>query len=145
LTSLERLLAEEPRHAAALCLTARVYANLGSHERAAACCRRASEAEPLAVAPYAVLAAIAEEDGDLTTAKDCLKKILYLAPASIPAYVDLSALYEREGDFARARKLRGVALDLLDALSADAPVEGYADRTAGDLARHLRQLSGERQ
>src|SRR5262249_49741336 len=113
LAQLELLLRRNPAHFEALCLAARALASLVQPARAAARCREAMRVDPLAIAPYRLLASVSEERGDMEGAKESLKKVVYLSPDFAPAYVDLGALYEREGDLDRARRMRVAALGLL--------------------------------
>src|ERR1051325_4544034 len=95
-------------------------------------CRRASEINPLAAAPYQLLAALVEDEGDHEEAKRLLKKVLYLSPDSVPAYLKLGPLYAREGERARARTMWTTALELLRPLPAEGCVEPWGGPTAAE-------------
>jgi chemotaxis protein methyltransferase CheR len=120
-------------------LLAQAYANMGEHAKAMRCCRQALDIDPHAVHPYDLLAHIAEEQGNLTEAKKLLKQVLYRAPSSVAAHLALGVLYAREHDAVRARKMRVTALELLQALPLQVPVEPYTDLTAGELVRYMQK------
>lgn len=120
-------------------LIAQAYANLGDLSQAKVYANAAISINPLSISPYYLLAHIAEEEEDLGTAKQELKKIIYLEPNSIPAYLELAALYTKEGEFVRARKMWGVALDLLKKLPDHATVEKHGQQTAGELVQFVQK------
>ncbi len=143
LTTLERLLHQEPRNLSALTLSAQAHASLGHYDEATRRCQQAIAADSLAVFPYYLLAHITEHQGDRETAKTLFKKILYLDPAFSPAYLELGALYDREGDANRARKLRATALDFLKTLPPHTSMKAYGALTAGELVTYVEKLLTE--
>lgn len=124
--------------AAQLLAQARQLADRGDYGGAAAGCRGALAADPLAAGPHFLLAQLAQLGGDFDGAERLLEKTLYLDPASIAAYLELAALCERAGNAARADTLRRTALALVRALPDDAPVEPYG-AAAAEMARWLAQ------
>lgn len=138
-----RVLRDLPLDARALLITAHAYANLGRYEEAAVCCGQYLQEWPFAAEPYELLAFLAEEQGEAEEAKELLKKALYLDPASTTAYVELAALYAREGDVARARKMRGTALELLQQLPPETPVGTLGGPPASEWIAALKRLLAE--
>jgi chemotaxis protein methyltransferase CheR len=133
LGQLSLLLHRHPRHARALCLSARIYADLGEHVRSEELCRQAIEQNPLDAAAYLLLASIADERGNRQEAKALLKKVVYLAPDAVTAYLELAAIYASEGDPSRSRTMRRAALDVLRSFPSEQPIEPWGDVTAGEL------------
>ncbi len=144
IAKLERLLHREPGNLSALTLSAQAHASLGHYDEATRQCRQAMTADSLAVLPYYLLAHITEHQGDPETAKALFKKILYLDPAFTPAYLELGALYDREGDTDRARKMRSIALDFLQAMPPHTVVNAYGAMTAGELKTYVEKRLGEK-
>jgi hypothetical protein len=56
--------------------------------------------------------------------------------------MELATLHETAGDAGKARKMRSVAIGLLEALPATTPVPPYEASTAGELLDYLRTLDG---
>lgn len=124
--------------AIALCATARTHADRGEYDLAEQMCRKALAADPLAAAPYFLLAQLAQIKGDIEQARECLNKAIYLDHNCVAAYLELAALHERAGDTPRAQVLRRAALGIVRALPDDTQIEQY-ERTAGELAQWLAQ------
>lgn len=123
----------------ALLLLAHAYANLGQAKEATACCHRLSDMFPFAAEPFELLSVIAQEQGRYDDAKLLLKQALYLAPKSPALYVELGALYDRDGDGVRARRMRTVALELLQELPAETALGFFGGSTAQEWRLHLQQ------
>ncbi|MCC2672941.1 MAG: methyltransferase, CheR-type [Armatimonadetes bacterium] len=134
---LEPLVQRQPDDTAALYLLAQAYTNQGRQELAVSACRRASEQNPLAVGPYLVLAALADDQSEPEEAKRLLKKVIYLSPTCAAAYVQLAAHYTREGEPARASTMWAAAHGLLRALPTDAAVLPWDGPLAGELLLHV--------
>lgn len=124
--------------AIALGASARIHADQGEYELAEQMCRKALSADPLAAAPYFLLAQLAQLNGDLEQAKVCLNKAIYLDQRCVAAYLELAALHERAGDLPRAQAVRRAALGVVRAMPDDEQIEPY-ERTAGELAQWLAQ------
>ncbi len=135
----EQIIKQYPLHFDACYLLAQAWANLGKSEKAAFYCEQAIEINSLSVAPYYLLAHIAEEKGDVILAKKLLKKIIYLAPTSISAYLELGDIYQREGDMSRAKKMRVTTWDLLKQLPDDFIVEP-SKNTVSELTVQVNNL-----
>lgn len=117
---------------------ARAHADRGEFDLAEQTCHKALSANPLAAAPYFLLAQLAQIRGDFDQAKDFLNKALYLDHRFVAAHLELAALYERAGDMARAHALRRAALVIVSAMPVDAVIEP-CETTAGELAHWLEQ------
>lgn len=123
-----------------LYLLATAHANRGDYEKGSALGSRAIAADRMHLPSYYLLAQIAESRDDKAEARRLLNNVLYLAPMSAAAYVFLA---DGETSTARRDHLRRMALDLLERLPVDTPVEGYPGVNAGELRLLLRnQLSG---
>ncbi|MDO8262354.1 MAG: CheR family methyltransferase [Gallionella sp.] len=121
---------------------ARAHADRGEFNLAEHLCHKAMAADPLAAAPYFLLAQLAQVKGDFNQAKECLNKAIYLAPRFVAAYLELAALCERADDMPRAQTLRRAALGIVRTIPNDEIIEQY-ETTAGDLAQWLAQLEHE--
>ena len=111
-------------------------ADKGEFDLAEQMCRKALAVNPLAAAPYFLLAQLAQIKGDFNQAKECLNKAIYLDPRFVAAYLELASLYERAEDIPRAQTLRRVALDIVRIMPNDAIIEQY-ETTAGELMQWL--------
>ena len=118
---------------------ARAHADLGRYEEAAHACQSLMEEHPFAPEPYELLASIAQEQGRGEEAKLLLKKAMYLAPTSPWAYLELSAIYEGEGDGARARKMRVIALELVEQMPPETAIGLSGGPNALEWTLHLKQ------
>lgn len=143
IATLEPILEQQSHDYRGVYLLAQAYTHRGRPTQAAAMCRRASELNPLAAAPYQLLAALVEDHGDYDEAKRLLKKVIYLSPAAATAYLELGALYAREGDQSRARTMRTTGLELLRRQPPNAPMEPWGGPTAGEWVRHVEGLLAE--
>ncbi|HEU0186702.1 MAG TPA: tetratricopeptide repeat protein [Gallionellaceae bacterium] len=121
---------------------ARAHADRGEYEQAEQMCHKALAINPLATAPYFLLAQLAQLRGDFELASDCLNKALYLDPRFVAAHLELAALYERAGDMPRAQALRRAALGIVRAMPNDEMIEQY-ETTAGELMQWLAQWERE--
>ncbi|MDO8273023.1 MAG: CheR family methyltransferase [Gammaproteobacteria bacterium] len=126
----------------ALLKEARVHADCGAFDKAEQMCHKALVANPLASAPYFLLAQLAQIKGDFELAKECLDKAIYLDPRFVAAYLELAALCERVGNMARAQTLRCAALDIIRTMQNDEVIEQY-ETTVGDLVKWLAQCERE--
>lgn len=122
---------------------ARAHADRGEYEQAEQICHKALAINPLATAPYFLLAQLAQLRGDFELARDCLNKVLYLDPHFVAAHMELAALCERDGDMLRAQALRRVALGIVRAMPNDEMIEQY-ETTAGELTQWEREPAEER-
>lgn len=122
----------------ALCASARAHADRGEYALAAQMCHDALAENPLAAAPYFLLAQLALIKGDVNRARECLNKTLYLDHRFVAAYLELAALCERDGKMPQAKALRRSALGIVSAMPKDQPIEQY-EGTAGELAQWLEQ------
>jgi hypothetical protein len=132
---------QTPNPATALGALARAHADRGEYELAEQMCRKALVADPLAAAPYFLLAQLAQIKSDFEQAKECLNKAIYLDHRCVAAYLELAALHERAGDMPRALTLRRAALGIVRTMPNDEQIEQY-ERTAGEIAQWL-TLSNE--
>ena len=121
-----------------LCALARTHADQGEYGLAEQVCREALTADPLAAAPYFLLAQLAQLKGDFEQAKECLNKAIYLDHRCVAAYLELAALHERAGDLLRAQALRHAALGIVRTMPDNEQIEQY-ERTAGELTQWLIQ------
>jgi chemotaxis protein methyltransferase CheR len=124
--------------AIALYASARKHADRGEYELAEQICRKALSADPLAAAPYFLLAQLAQFKGDFEQARECLNKVIYLDQRCVAAYLELAALHERAGDMQRAQALRHAALGIVRTMPKDEQIEQY-ERPAEELAQWLEQ------
>jgi chemotaxis protein methyltransferase CheR len=127
---------------ASLLNEARAHADRGEYEQAEQICHKALAVNPLATAPYFLLAQLAQLKGDFELARDCLNKVLYLDPRFVAAHMELAALCERAGDMLRAQALRRAALGIVRAMPNDEMIEQY-ETTAGELMQWLAQWERE--
>lgn len=95
INQLEKIIAENERSAAARCLLARAYADLGQWQKARAACESAIAVDPLLPEVYYVLAMIEEHEGRLDPAIANLKKVVYLDQERPLAYFNLALLYKK--------------------------------------------------
>lgn len=136
----EALMAEGVIDAPLFFHLATAFANRGASDKGEMLCRKALEIDPAFLPPYYLLVHIAEERGKPDEGRKLLNQILYLFPTSPAAYLLLA---EIEGLPERATRLRDIALGHLDAMPADAPVDGYPGMSAGELRSLVRgQISG---
>lgn len=126
----------------ALLKQARAHADRGEFNLAEQVCREALAVNPLAVAPYFLLAQLAQVKGDFELAGECLNKAIYLDPRFVAAYLELAALCERTGDMPRAQTLRRAALGIVRTMPNGEVIEQY-ETTAGELAQWLAQWERE--
>lgn len=134
---LDKLLKQQPRNYEANLLKAKIYANLGKYEKASSYCHSAIALDSFAIAPYYLLAQIAEEQGNVEESKRLLKKVIYLDSTSLTAYCDLGNLYRQEGDHGRAQKMYQTALDLLRQLPPEQILPETNNLTVADLIVQL--------
>jgi chemotaxis protein methyltransferase CheR len=119
---------------------AQSYANLGLYDKAIDYCEQAIALDSLCTDIYYLLAHIAEEKNQIDQAKKYLKRIIYLDQGAIAAYLDLSALYQTEGDTPRAKKMFGIAIELLQALPLNNVIRHRKNIKVADL---LQQISNQ--
>lgn len=124
-----------PQHEDALA-SAQAAADRGDYEGAEEACRQILAANPLASAPYFLLAQLAQIKGEFQQAESLLDKTLYLDPLSVAANLELAALCERADKLGRARILRRTALDIVSKLPADTVIEPY-EAKAAEVAKWL--------
>ncbi|OQX42823.1 MAG: hypothetical protein B0D89_00465 [Candidatus Sedimenticola endophacoides] len=124
------------------CLRARCLANLARYEEALRVLEEALRLNDLAHEPYYLMAHIREAQGRTAEALGLLDRVIYLDPAFIPAYLDLAALHERMDNGARSRKLREVALRLIERLPLEAEVPPYSGLTVAELKAYVTELIG---
>lgn len=124
------------------CLRARCLANLARYEKALRVLEEALRLNDLAHEPYYLMAHIREAQGRTAEAQGLLDRVIYLDPAFIPAYLDLAALHERMDNGARSRKLREVALRLIERLPLEAEVPPYSGLTVAELKAYVTELIG---
>lgn len=135
-----RFVVMRPEHFKGNYLMSWLCADVGRYEQAVTYAEQALNIDPLAAAPYFLLAHLAEERGEAEEAKRLLKNALYLDPTYTSAYLELAALYALEGDEARTRKARKAALDLLRGMPGQAVVEPYFGITAGQLTSYVQEM-----
>ncbi|MDO8810597.1 MAG: tetratricopeptide repeat protein, partial [Gallionella sp.] len=121
---------------------ARGHANHGEFDLAEHLCHKALIVDPLAAAPYFLLAQLAQVKGDFNQAKECLNKAIYLDHRFAAAYLELAALYERAEDMPHAQTLRRAALGIVRTMPNDEVIEQY-ETTAGELTQWLAQWEHE--
>jgi chemotaxis protein methyltransferase CheR len=121
---------------------ARAHADRGEFDLAELICRKALVVNPLAAAPYFLLAQLAQIKGDFNPAKECLNKAIYLDSRFVAAYLELAALCERADDMPRAQTLRHAALGVVRSMPNNDMIEQY-EMTAGALTQWLVQWEGE--
>lgn len=126
----------------ALLKDARVHADCGEFDKAEQMCRKALVANPLASAPYFLLAQLAQIKGDFELAKECLNKAIYLDSRFVAAYLELAALCERVEDMPRAQTLRRAALSIVRTMPNNEVIDQY-ETTVGDLVQWLAQWERE--
>ena len=129
---------QAPNPAITLTAAARTHADQGEYELAERMCREALDADPLAAAPYFLLAQLAQIKGDFEQARECLNKTLYLDHRCVAAYLELAALHERSGEMPRAHAMRRAALGIVRTMPKNEQIEQY-ERTAGELEQWLAQ------
>lgn len=117
---------------------ARAHADRGEFDLAELLCRKALSVNPLASAPYFLLAQLAQIKGDFELAKECLNKAIYLDSRFVAAYLELAALCERAVDIQRAQTLRRAALSIVRTMPNVEVIEQY-ETTAGELVQWLAQ------
>lgn len=117
---------------------ARAHADRGEFDLAEQLCHKALAVNPLAAAPYFLLAQLAQVKADLNQAKECLNKAIYLDSHFVAAYLELAALCERADDMPRAQTLRRAALGIVRSMPNDEMIEQY-EMTAGVLTQWLVQ------
>lgn len=117
---------------------ARAYADRGGYDKAEQMCHKALAINPLAAAPYFLLAQLAQLRGDFEQAKEHLNKAIYLDSRFVAAYLELAALCERADDMPRAQTLRRAALAIVRAMPGNEIIEQY-ETTAGELTQWLAQ------
>ena len=122
----------------ALLKEARAYADCGGYDKAEQMCHKVLAINPLAAAPYFLLAQLAQLRGDFEQAKEYLNKAIYLDSRFVAAYLELAALCERADDMPRAQTLRRAALAIVRAMPGNEIIEQY-ETTAGELAQWLAQ------
>lgn len=115
---------------------ARVLADRGEYAQAERVCHKVLSIDPLAAAPYFLLAQLAQLRGDFEQAKERLNEAIYLDPRFVAAYLELAALCERADDLPRAQTLRRAALGIVRTMPNDAMIEQY-ETTAGELMQWL--------
>jgi chemotaxis protein methyltransferase CheR len=115
---------------------ARAHADRGEFGLAEQMCRRALAVNPLAAAPYFLLAQLAQVKADFNQAKECLNKAIYLDSHFVAAYLELAALCERADDMPRAQTLRRAALGIVRSMPNNEMIEQY-EMTAGALTQWL--------
>jgi len=133
-----RVSPQAPNPAIALDAAARAHADRGEYELAEQMCRKALVADPLAAAPYFLLAQLAQLKGDFEQAKECLNKAIYLDHRFVAAYLELAALHERAAEMPRAHALRRAALGIVRTMPKDEQIGQY-EGTAGELVQWLAQ------
>ena len=121
---------------------ARAHADRGEFDLAELICRNALVVNPLAAAPYFLLAQLAQIKGDFNPSKECLNKAIYLDSRYVAAYLELAALCERADDMPRAQTLRHAALGIVRSMPNNEMIEQY-EMTAGALTQWLVQWVGE--
>ncbi len=121
---------------------ARAHAHLGEFDLAGLICRKALVVNPLAAAPYFLLAQLAQIKGDFNLAKECLNKAIYLDSRFVAAYLELAALCERADDMPQAQTLRRAALGIVRSMPNYEMIEQY-EMTAGALTQWLEQWACE--
>ena len=117
---------------------ARAHADRGEFDLAEQICHKALAVNPLAAAPYFLLAQLAQIKGDFNLAKECLNKAIYLDLRFVAAYLELAALCERTDDMSRAQTLRRAALGIVRSMPNSEMIEQY-EMTAGALTQWLVQ------
>ncbi len=134
-----QVLPQARNHDKVLGTSARTYADRGEYELAEQMCRESIATDPLAAAPYFLLAQLSQLKGDFEQAKGCLNKAIYNDQRFVAAYLELAALHERSGDMSRALAMRHAALRIVRTMPNDEQIEQY-ERTAGELAQWLAQF-----
>jgi chemotaxis protein methyltransferase CheR len=118
------------------------HANQAEFDLAELICRKALVVNPLAAAPYFLLAQLAQIKGDFNLAKECLNKAIYLDSRFVAAYLELAALCERADDIPRAQTLRHAALGIVRSMPSNEMIEQY-EMTAGALTQWLLKWASE--
>ncbi|MDA8130488.1 MAG: tetratricopeptide repeat protein [Elusimicrobia bacterium] len=135
---LERLLAAEPRNKAALMLMARIRANLGDINGAAAFCSKAVLADKLDPLPRCLLGDILQEEGRYEEAETSFRHAVYLEPGHVMAHFALGNLSLRADRPAEARRHFLNAAELAGRRGPDEPLPGSDGLSAGRLVELAR-------
>jgi chemotaxis protein methyltransferase CheR len=141
------LVAHEPHRATACALAGQAHANLGSWEEAEHWCRKAIQADKLALEAYYTLALVLQHQGRLRQAIDAMKKVVYIDRRHVPGHFGLADLYHADGQLSRALKSLDNAGRLLEGRAEDALIAGVEGITVGRLreaiARQQQRWSAE--
>ncbi len=113
------------------------FANQGQPAQASAYCDRLILQNPMDYQPYYLLALLAQEQGCREEAKGLLKKVIYLAPDFISAYLALAEIYAEENKQELAQKMWSSALNLLQQLPPDTPIEKFGNATSADILEYV--------
>ena len=122
----------------ALLKEAHALADKGEFDLAQQVCHKALAINPLAAAPYFLLAQLAQIKGNFELAKEYLNKAIYLDHRFVAAYLELAALCERADEMPRAQTLRRAALGIVRTMPDGEIIEQY-ETTAGELTQWLAQ------
>ena len=120
----------KPNDFDALHLLAKAHSDRADFSSALQYAQQALGIEPTSVETLYLVACIAEAQGDLRKTKQLLKQVIYLAPDAVSAYLILGDIYQQEGDRARAEKMRQSAVNVLEKLSPDTPIEHQGETAA---------------
>jgi len=122
--------APDTRNGEALLKKAHALADKGEFDLAQQACHNALAINPLAAAPYFLLAQLAQIKGNFELAKEYLNKAIYLDHRFVAAYLELAALFERADEMPRAQTLRRAALGIVRTMPGGEIIEQY-ETTAG--------------
>ncbi|OGT01041.1 MAG: hypothetical protein A2Y51_01310, partial [Gallionellales bacterium RIFCSPLOWO2_02_60_31] len=130
--------APDTRNGEALLKEAHALADKGEFDLAQQVCHKVLAINPLAAAPYFLLAQLAQIKGNFELAKEYLNKAIYLDHRFVAAYLELAALCERADEMPRAQTLRRAALGIVRTMPDGEIIEQY-ETTAGELTQWLAQ------
>ncbi len=143
ITLLEDYVAANTQFAAAHCLLARAYADLGQWHQARAWCQKAMTVDPLLPEVYYILAMIEEHEGQLELAISNLKKVVYLDQERPLAYFNLAILYKKRSQADLAQRALKAVINRIQAWPADKIIPDSGHTSGRRLAEAARQLLAE--
>ena len=122
----------------ALARQARMLADRGELDQAAACCELLLEHDPLHIEACCLLAEIFQQQGRLDSAEQALRRVLYSQPDNVMVHFALGNLHRRQGRPREAVQHMDIVLDLINAHAPDELLPGFEGLTAGRLAEIIR-------
>ncbi len=125
--------ARRPGDAQASSMLGQACANLGQWDQAEQWCRRAIQADKLALEAYYTLSLVLQHRARLPEALDAMKKVVYIDRHSILGHFGLADLYHSHGQWPQALKALDNAHRLLSAMPAEEVITRSGGITAGRL------------